>query len=56
MSLAEFWVSAVVPVLMLLPGMQGRACGNAGVAHYWGNGRAILHQLSPGPGWLNLTP
>lgn len=33
MSLVEFWVSAVVSVLMLLPGMQARACGNAGVAH-----------------------
>lgn len=27
-SLAEFWVSAVVSVLTLLPGMRTRACGN----------------------------
>lgn len=55
MSLAEVWVSAVISVLTLLPGMRASARGNPGVAHV-GAIAGITAELSPGPSWLNLTP
>ena len=51
MSLAEFWISVVVSVLMLLPGAQARSCGSASVAPV-DSVAGIAAQLScTGPHW-----